>query len=158
MVARTLQRGGAFALVAALMTVWHAWAQQTPSPVSAPYVRTPAAQEQVRFDGTLGGAKTAWAYPDRTWLEEYLRITIDAAAANAPYSEVSKKFDRLAGHVVQLSNGTRATVEEVRPFSYGGRTDAEVRALVTEGPQRGRELWTTCGELVDDAGHSFVRI
>jgi len=41
----------------------------------------------VRLDGTRGGQRTAWAYSDRTWLEKYLQVTIDAAAANRQYAD-----------------------------------------------------------------------
>lgn len=118
----------------------------------------PAVGDKIRVDGTLGGAKTAWAYFDRLWLEEYLKITIDAANANKPYQDVADQLDRISEHVTTVPNGTMASVEEVRPFPYEGRMDVEARVLVTDGPKRGRELWTTCAELVDPAGHTYLRL
>ena len=123
-----------------------------------PYSRVPGPGDSVRLDGSLGGAKTAWAYFDKHWLEEYLKATIDAAAANKEYAQMSDSLSRVAGHVTEVANGTKASVETVEPFTYNGRTDIEVRVLVGEGTQKGRELWTTCAELVDSAGHRYVRL
>jgi len=30
--------------------------------------------------------------------------------------------------------------------------------MITGGSLRGRELWTTCAELVDPAGHPYLRM
>jgi hypothetical protein len=114
--------------------------------------------ETVRLDGTPGGAKSAWAYFDQQWLEQYLKVTVDAAAANRPYSDEADRLNLIAAHVTTVPNGTKASIENVQEFSYGGRVDVEVRVLIQDGPQRGRELWTTCAELVDSAGHPFVHM
>ena len=126
----------------------------------APYAMQPRSGDAVRLDGTLGGAKTAWAYADRKWLEKYLQVTIDAAAANRAYtdSQVQGQLAAIAVHVMPIPNGTSGQVETVQPFSYGGRADVEVRVMLKDGPMRGREVWTTCAELVDAAGHSFLRM
>jgi len=126
----------------------------------APYRSMPRQGDNVRLDGTLGGASTAWAYADRKWLERYLQVTIDAAAANRSYSDsqVQSQLATVADHVMPVPNGTGATVETVQPFSYGGRADTEVRVMIKDGPLKGRELWTTCAELVDSAGHPFLQM
>ena len=125
-----------------------------------PYATTPTVGQTVRLDGTLGGEKTAWAYVDQHWLERYLDVTIDAASTNRPYGdvEVQNQLKAIADHVTVVPNGTKASVETVQPFSYGGRLDMEVRVMIQEGPMRGKELWTTCAELVDSAGHSYLRM
>src|SRR5215472_455500 len=126
----------------------------------APYRSMPKQGDSVRLDGTLGGATTAWAYADRKWLERYLQVTIDAAAANRSYSDsqVQSQLATVADHVMPVPNGTGAMVETVQPFSYGGRADTEVRVMIKDGPLKGRELWTTCAELVDSAGHPFLQM
>jgi len=127
---------------------------------NAPYGHEPRVGDVVRLDGTLGGQRTAWAYSDRTWLEKYLQVTIDAAAANRQYadSHVQTELASIANHVMPVPNGTGGQVETVSPFAYGGRVDTEVRVMLTDGPMKGRELWTTCAELVDSAGHPFLRM
>jgi len=124
-----------------------------------PYSSTPVIGETVRLDGTLGGQKTAWGYVDQHWLERYLAVTIDAASANRPYGdlEVQNQLSAIADHVAVVPNGTKASVEAVQPFTYGGRQDLEVRVMIGEGKLRGRELWTTCAELVDSTGHAYLR-
>ena len=124
-----------------------------------PYTATPVVGQTVRLDGTLGGEKTAWAYVERHWLERYLAVTIDAASANRQYGdmEVQNQLTAIADHVTVVPNGTKASVESVQPFTYGGRQDLEVRVMIGEGKLRGRELWTTCAELVDSTGHSYLR-
>ena len=126
----------------------------------APYTTIPTVGQAVRLDGTPGGAKTAWAYVDLHWLERYLGVTIDAAAANRQYTdiEVQNQLSAIADHVTVVSNGTKASVEAVQSFLYGGHQDTEVRVMIGEGPMRGRELWTTCAELVDSAGHPYLRM
>ena len=144
----------ASALACVAMTATHASAQNA----TAPYAREPLAGDSVRLDGTLGGAKTAWAYVDRHWLERYLQVTIDAAAANRSYTdtEVQNNLASVANHVTPIPDGTLASVEAVQQFTYNGRADTEVRVMIAQGPMRGRELWTTCAELVDASGHSFL--
>jgi hypothetical protein len=124
---------------------------------AAPYTHVPVPGDSVRLDGTMGGATEAWAYADQNWLEEYLRATIDAAASNKPYSDMTAELNRVASHVTRVSNGTPGSIEAVEPFSYDGRIDVEIRVLVQSGPLKGRELWTTCAEVVDSAGHPYMK-
>ena len=124
----------------------------------APYSHLPTPGDVVHLDGSLGGATTAWAYADQFWLEEYLKVTIDAAASNEQYSAATEALDRISSHVTPVPNGVKAYVETLQPFSYKGRLDVEVRVSVQEGPLKGRELWTTCAELVDPAGHRYLRM
>jgi hypothetical protein len=140
----------------ALMPCGHAARADSP----APYRSMPTQGDSVRLDGTLGGAVTAWAYADRKWLERYLQVTIDAAAANRSYtdSQVQGQLATVADHVMPVPNGTAAQVETVQSFSYGGRADTEVRVMIKDGPLKGREVWTTCAELVDSAGHPFLQM
>lgn len=144
----------ATALLCVAMSATRARAQTS----TPPYAHEPRAGDSVRLDGTLGGAKTAWAYFDRQWLERYLQVTIDAAAANRSYTdtEVQNKLAAVANHVTPIPDGTLASVETVQAFTYNGRADTEVRVMIEQGPMRGRELWTTCAELVDASGHSFL--
>ena len=144
------------ASIGALMLGGHAASADSP----APYRSMPNPGDTVRLDGTLGGASTAWAYADRKWLERYLQVTIDAAAANRSYtdSQVQSQLAAIADHVMPVPNGTAAQVETVQSFSYGGRADPEVRVMIKDGPLKGREVWTTCAELVDSAGHPFLRM
>jgi len=143
------------------MSMWVMGASQASadSP-KAPYSTIPTVGQAVRLDGTPGGAKTAWAYVDLHWLERYLDVTIDAAAANRTYTdmEVQNQLSAIADHVTVVPNGTKASVEAVQSFSYGGRQDMEVRVMIGEGAMRGRELWTTCAELVDSTGHPYLRM
>ena len=143
-------------LVVATVVCMHA-ASADPKP---PYYNTPRVGDAVRLDGTVGGQKTAWAYVDRQWLERYLQVTIDAAAYNRPYDdvEVQTQLAAIAKHVMPVPNGTQASVEEVAEFQYDGRADTEVRVMVSQGPLKGREIWTTCAELVDPAGHPYLRV
>jgi hypothetical protein len=125
---------------------------------AAPYSHLPAPGETVRLDGGLGGASTAWGYADQFWLEQYLKTTIDAAASNEQYKDAAASLGPIAAHVTEIQNGTKASVETIQPFSYNGRLDVEARVLIEEGPKKGRELWTTCAELVDSAGHRYLRM
>lgn len=122
----------------------------------APYARLPAQGDSVRLDGSLGGGSTAWAYADRTWLEQYLNVTIDASQSGESYAAASDQLSRIATHVTAVPNGTQATIETVQPYSYEGHLDVEARVLIQTGSLKGRELWTTCGELVDNAGHRYL--
>ena len=157
-----MTRGALAALVAAVVCTGAptagALAASPPPQALPPYSHLPSPGNTVRLDGTLGGASTAWAYADRDWLEQYLKLTIDAAASREAYNAAAIPLQRIAEHVTAVPNGTSADVEDVQPFSYGSRLDVEVRVLVQDGPMRGRELWTTCGELVDSSGHSFLRM
>lgn len=128
--------------------------------VKVPYANIPTTGAAVRLDGTVGGAKSAWAYADRQWLERYLQVAIDAAAGNRQYAdmEVQNQLNMIASHVTSIPNGTRASIESTETFSYGGHSDLEVRVMILAGPLQGRELWTTCAELVDSAGHPYLRM
>src|SRR5438105_3616438 len=64
----------AIAVVCGALALQQAASAESP----APYRHVPAAGDDVRFDGTPGGAKSAWAYFDRGWLEEYLEVMLDA--------------------------------------------------------------------------------
>lgn len=155
-----LARGaGCLATATACLAMFFSCASAT-ADQEPPYRNTPAAGDSVRLDGTLGGAKTAWAYRDQRWLERYLEVTIDAASANRSYTdmEVQNQLSLVASHVTPVPNGTKASIETVTPFTYGGRRDLEVRVMIQDGPMRGRELWTTCAELVDSAGHPYLRM
>jgi len=145
---------GAALLSTLLLSGGHADAARS----KTPYARIPSVGDTVRLDGTVGGSKAAWAYYEQAWLESYLRATIDAAEANKPYSDMTDQINRVAAHVVSVANGTKASVEVVQPFTYKEKMDMEVRVLLQEGPHRGREVWTTCGEVVDSSGHPFVRM
>lgn len=144
------------ASIGAMSMLGHA----APADSAAPYRAMPNPGDTVRLDGTLGGATTAWAYADRKWLERYLQVTIDAAAADRSYtdSQVQSQLATVADHVMPIPNGTTAQVETVQLFSYGGRADTEVRVMIKDGPLKGREVWTTCAEMVDSAGHPFLRM
>jgi hypothetical protein len=146
------------ALVFAFVLIATTFSPAVATDPKAPYEHVPAPADTVRLDGSLGGAKFAWAYPDRKWLDQFLQVTIDAAAEAKDYSQESDRLHLIAPHVTQVANGTKASVESIQPFAYRGHIDVEVRVLVQEGPQRGQELWTTCAELVDNAGHRFVRL
>jgi hypothetical protein len=142
---------------AALAAAWFAsGAPAVADGAKAPYARLPAPGDTVRLDGSLGGGSTAWAYYDQSWLEQYLKVTIDAAAAGEQYANVAGQLSTIASHVTAIPNGTTASVETVQPFSYDGRLDVEVRVRIEAGAQNGRELWTTCAELVDSAGHRYL--
>ena len=146
--------------VAAIAAAFLLSSAQANADKAMPYTTMPAAGDSVRLDGTLGGGKTAWAYVDRQWLDRYLQVTIDAASANKTYDDaaVQNQLNIIAGHVTAVPNGTKASVEQVEPFSYGGRQDLEVRVMLQEGPMRGREFWTSCAELVNSTGHSYLRM
>lgn len=122
-----------------------------------PYRRAPASGESVRLSGAAGGASQAWTYYEQDWLERFLRLTIDAASSNSSYSDMEDEIGRISKHVVAVANGTRARIEDVRPFTYRGHSDVEVRVQLTAGNLIGKDVWTTPGELIDWSGHSFVR-
>ena len=160
----TVRKGGkksiVVAMVLASLGALMLFGQVAKADSPAPYRSMPKQGDNVRLDGTLGGAVTAWAYADRKWLERYLQVTIDAAAANRSYtdSQVQGQLATVADHVMPIPNGTTAQVETVQSFSYGGRADTEVRVMIKDGPLKGREVWTTCAELVDSAGHPFLQM
>ena len=57
--------------------------------------------------------------------------------------------------VARLYHGT---VDSVQPYKYRDRLDLEVRVNVSDGPLRGKDVWTTAAELVDSAGLPYVKI
>lgn len=124
---------------------------------SGPYFRLPKEGDSVRFDGSIGGQRSAWAYHDEQWLQTYLQIIFDAADRKQDYADTEKRLNQPAEHVTTLNNGTRGTVEEIRPYRYKNHDDVEVRVLVEDTYLRGNELWTTCAELVDKDGHPYIK-
>jgi hypothetical protein len=137
-------------------------ADPTPTPVqsepASPYGHVPVPGNRVTFDGTVGGQKTAWAYYSQFWLEHYLSVTVDASEFAIQGSHLDDELGRIAAHVITFPNGTHATVDAIQPYKYRDRLDLEVRVNVSEGSLRGKEVWTTAAELVDGAGHPFVKI
>src|SRR5271166_262199 len=131
------------------------------SPVVAaatnPYPRVPAVGAQVRFDGSVGDESFAWAFFNEYWLQTYLRFTIEAARNPSVYAKSQTALTAIGQHTLVLSNGTRAVVEEVKPYEYGGREDVQVRVMVQDGDLRGNEVWTTAGELVDSTGKTYLK-
>lgn len=123
----------------------------------SPYPRTPARGDDVRFDGSIGGQKEAWAYFEQPWLEAWLRFTISAAGSPKAYEAERSALDAMAEHVSVLPNGTRGAVEDTKRFQYLGREDFEVRVHVTSGKLKGAEVWTTASELVDVYGKSYLK-
>lgn len=124
---------------------------------SGPYAKIPAKGDAVRFDASAGGQKIAWAYHDEQWLMSYLQVAFEAADSATGYSDAQSKLDRVADHVVSVDNGTRGTVEDVKPVRVRNHEDVEVRVMVEDGKLQGQELWTTCAELVDKDGHAFLK-
>jgi hypothetical protein len=122
-----------------------------------PYARQPSAGERVRFDGSAGGEKMAWAYPTRSDLEAFLRSTIDAALTSTSYDDYQKKMHVVLARSLTLANGAQGTVQRVQRFSYRGHEDVEVQVSVTTGQLKGAVVWTTPAELVDASGHKYLR-
>jgi hypothetical protein len=139
-----------------------ATADPTPAPVqsepASPYGHVPVPGNRVTFDGTIGGQKTAWAYNSQFWLEHYLSVTVDAAEFALQGSRLDDELGRIAAHVITLPNGTHASVDAIQPYKYRDRLDLEVRVNISDGAFRGKEVWTTAAELIDGAGHPFVKI
>ena len=124
---------------------------------TGPYPRLPAQGATVRFDGSIGDEKFAWAFYNEYWLQTYLRFTIEAARNPSVYAKSQAALGEIGHHVLTLPNGTPGRVEEVKNFSYGGRQDVQVRVMVQGGDLRGGEVWTTAGELVDSTGKSYLK-
>lgn len=122
-----------------------------------PYARQPSKGDSIRFDGSVGQEKFAWAFYNEYWLQTYLRFTIEAARNPAVYSKSQAALAAIGVHALVIPNGTRGVVEQVKVFSYGGREDVQVRAMVQGGDLRGSEVWTTAGELVDSAGKTYLK-
>jgi len=122
-----------------------------------PYAHLPTAGDHVRFDGSAGGEKLAWAYPNLNYLEAFLRSTIDAALTSTTYDEYQKKMQMVLAHSLTLANGAAGTVQHVQRFSYRGHEDVEVQVSVTSGQLSRSVVWTTPAELVDASGHKYLR-
>ncbi len=136
-------------------------ADTSPSPqatLASPYSRVPVPGNPVTFDGTVGGQKTAWAYFSQFWLERYLSVTVDAAEFAVQGTTLDNELSTVADHVITFPNGTHGIVESIQPYHYKDRLDLEVRLSVSDGPMRGKDVWTTAAELVDGAGHPYVRM
>lgn len=128
-----------------------------PTPAS-PYARVPVPGNRVSFDGTVGGQRTAWAYYSQFWLERYLSVTVDASEFAVSGSALDSELNTIADHVITFPNGTHGVVESIQPYHYKDRLDLEVRVLISDGPMSGKDVWTTAAELVDGAGHTYVRM
>ena len=124
---------------------------------SEPYAHLPAAGDRVRFDGSAGGEKLAWAYPNANYLEAFLRSTIDAALTTTSYDDYQKKMQTVLARSLTLANGAEGTVRRVARFSYRGHDDVEVQVSVTSGQLSRTVVWTTPAELVDTSGHKYLR-
>jgi len=122
-----------------------------------PYTHLPKAGDAVRFDASALKANAAWAYADQGWLETFLRASIDAAIAGTGYDDERSAVGRARQRAVAVDNGTQGLVGEVQPFHYRGHDDAEVQVLIKQGALRNHIYWTTAGELVDGAGHKYLR-
>jgi hypothetical protein len=137
-------------------------ADQTPVPVQSsapsPYGHVPVPGNRVTFDGTVGGQKTAWAYYSQFWLERYLSVTVDASEFMIQGTALDDELGKIAAHVITFPNGTHGTVDSIQPYKYRDRLDLEVRVSLTDGPLRGKDVWTTAAELVDGSGLPYVKI
>jgi hypothetical protein len=139
-----------------------ATADQTPAPgqssAPSPYGHVPVPGNRVTFDGTVGGQKTAWAYYSQFWLERYLSVTVDASEFMIQGTALDDELGKISNHVITFPNGTHGTVDSIQPYKYRDRLDLEVRVSLTDGSLRGKDVWTTAAELVDGAGHPYVKI
>jgi hypothetical protein len=124
---------------------------------ASPYARVPSAGDSVRFDASAAGQTHAWAYPNVSYLEAFLRSTIDAAAASSSYEEYQKKMALVLDKSLSLPNGTAASVQHVQSFIYHGHQDVEVQVKVAAGTLNHSVVWTTPAELVDASGHKYLR-
>ena len=122
----------------------------------SPYATLPSINENVRFDGSAGGETRAWAYPNQSMLEAYLRGTIDASFGSSSYETYEHKMSSVLGNSLDFPNGTTAVVLGVTNFSYRGHEDVEVQVRVTSG-QVHPIVWTTPAELVNRSGHRYLR-
>jgi len=124
---------------------------------ASPYPRVPSKGDSVRFDGSIGGESFGWGFYNEYWLQTYLKFTIEAARNPSVYANSQSAVTAIGEHALTLPNGTRGMVEETKLFTYGGRSDMQVRVMVQDGSLRGSEVWTTAGELVDSAGKSYLK-
>lgn len=124
---------------------------------SDPYARVPAVGASVRFDGSVGGEKEAWAYADQNSLEAFLQLSIDAALSSAKYDENNTKMNAVFVRSLTLDNGTLGQVQRVQRFSYRGHNDVELQVRVKSGSLNHALVWTTPTELVDSSGHKYLK-
>jgi hypothetical protein len=123
---------------------------------SDPYATLPSVNDAVRFDGSAGGETRAWAYPNQSLLESYLRGTIDASFGSSSYESYQHKMSSVLANSLDFPNGTSGVVQRVLAFNYRGRQDVEVQLRVTSGPFHA-VVWTTPAELVSSAGHRYLK-
>jgi hypothetical protein len=122
-----------------------------------PYSRVPAVGDHVRFDASAGGERMAWAYPNLSYLESFLRSTIDAALKSTSYAEYQKKMELVLAKSLTLGNGAEGVVQHVQRFYYRDHEDVEVQVRVTSGQLNHAVVWTTPAELVDSSGHKYLK-
>jgi hypothetical protein len=127
------------------------------SATANPYAAEPSVGENVRFDGSAGGEKRAWAYPDIFSLEGFLRSTIDAALNSTSYEQYERKMSAVLSRSLTLNNGTQAVVQHVTHFHYRDHEDVEVQVRVADGELKHSIVWTTPAELVNSSGHRYLR-
>lgn len=124
---------------------------------AAPYTHAPRAGDQVRFDTSSSGQRQAWGFSQLAWLESFLRLSFEAAQNGKAAADSSSEVEKARDRAVTIDNGVRGVVTEVRAFRYRDHSDVTVHVLVRDGPMQNRMVWTTPAELVDAAGHRFLR-
>ncbi|MDQ6780463.1 MAG: hypothetical protein M3Z37_04830 [Candidatus Eremiobacteraeota bacterium] len=124
---------------------------------AAPYAHIPQAGDQVRFDASSSGQRQSWGFAQLAWLESFLRLSLEAAQGGGTAADSSSQVEKARDRAVTLNNGVRGVVTEVRAFHYRDRNDVTVHVLVRDGPMQNRIVWTTPAELVDAAGHRYLR-
>jgi hypothetical protein len=153
---REFIRERCFALAIAACALLCIWFSTPALGASTPYASLPSINDNVRFDGSAGGEKSAWAYPNQNLLEQYLRSTIDASFGSSSYEAYERKMSSVLSNSLDFPNGTPAQVMRVWAFAYRGRQDAEVQLRITSGPFHA-VVWTTPAELVSSSGHRYLR-
>ncbi len=121
-----------------------------------PYSSAPSVNDNIRFDGSAGGQTKAWAYPNQSSLEAYLRSTIDASFGSTSYEAYQSKMAEVLARSLEFSNGTQAVVKRVVQFSYRDHQDLEVQVQITSGPVHAI-VWTTPAELVSAGGRRYLK-
>ena len=121
-----------------------------------PYSSIPSVNDHVRFDGSAGGQTKAWAYPNQSSLESYLRGTVDASFGSTSYEAYQSKMAEVLARSLEFANGTQASVQRVQQFSYRDHEDIEIQVQITSGPVHAI-VWTTPAELVTAAGHRYLK-
>ncbi len=123
---------------------------------SNPYAHLPSVGDSVRFDGSVGGEKMAWAYPTLDSLEAYLRSTIDAAMSSTTYQQYAQKTGLVLKQSLTFDDATPGVVTHVQRFYYRDHEDVEVQVRVTSGSTH-PTVWTTPAELVSAGGHRYLK-